>query len=280
MKLCRFGTRGSERPGLVDSDGCIRDLSAHVADVNGSTLAPSVLERLSMLHPCELPRVPDGVRLGPPISGSGKFIGIGLNYRDHAEEAGLIAPLEPIVFLKATSCISGPNDPILKPAGSTKLDWEIELGVVIGTPASCVSREDAMKHVAGFSIVHDVSERGFQSLSSQWTLGKGCDSFGPIGPWLVTVDEIHSVMNLGMRLEVNGETKQRSNTRNMIFDVAEIVAFCSQYMRLEPGDIICTGTPGGVGMGERPEPRWLQVGDVVYLWIDGLGHQRQVVVDC
>lgn len=278
MKLCRYGAPGRERPGIVDAQGCIRDLSAHVADIGPETLAPGRLSALAGLPVDTLPLVPDDVRLGPPVTGVSKYLGIGLNYRDHAEETGQPVPNEPIVFLKATSCISGPNDAIVKPPHSTKLDWELELGVIIGSRARYVDEAEALAHVAGYCIANDVSERSFQFQSSQWDKGKGCDSFGPIGPWLVTRDEVPDPQNLDMWLEVNGQRRQSGNTRTMVFSVAQIVAYCSRYMTLLPGDVICTGTPPGVGLGMKPSPAWLEPGDRIHLWIAGLGEQRQTVV--
>ncbi|PQO96379.1 2-hydroxyhepta-2,4-diene-1,7-dioate isomerase [Pseudomonas frederiksbergensis] len=278
MKLCRFGPPGKERPGLVDTDGRIRDLSAHVTDIDASVLAPAALAELSKLDVAGLPVVEEGVRYGVPVAQVRKFIAIGLNYRDHAEEAGMAIPTEPIIFHKAISCLSGPDDDIVQPPHSTKLDWELELGVVIGSEAQYVSEANALDYVAGYCVVNDVSERAFQMQSSQWDKGKGCDTFGPIGPWLVTRDEVADPQNLDMWLDVNGERRQIGNSKTMIFSVAQIVSYCSRYMTLQPGDVICTGTPPGVGMGMKPEPQWLHPGDQIHLWIDGLGEQRQKVV--
>lgn len=278
MKLCRHGPSGQERPGLIDAQGRLRDLSAHVGDLDGCALSDAALARLAALPPDSLPLLPPDTRLGPPVAGVGKYLAIGLNYRDHAAEAGLPIPSEPIVFMKATSCLSGPNDDIVKPPHATQLDWELELAVVIGRRVSHVPLGQALDHVAGYCIAHDVSERAFQFQSSQWDKGKGCDSFGPLGPWLVTRDEIPDPQNLAMTLDVNGQRRQTGHTGQMIFGVAEIVAYCSRYMTLHPGDVICTGTPPGVGMGIKPAPVWLEVGDTVRLWIDGLGEQRQRVV--
>jgi len=278
MKLCRFGPPGKERPGLVDTDGRIRDLSAHVTDIDASVLAPAALAELSKLDVAGLPVVEEGVRYGVPVAQVRKFIAIGLNYRDHAEEAGMAIPIEPIIFHKAISCLSGPDDDIVQPPHSTKLDWELELGVVIGSEAQYVSEANALDYVAGYCVVNDVSERAFQMQSSQWDKGKGCDTFGPIGPWLVTRDEVADPQNLDMWLDVNGERRQIGNSKTMIFSVAQIVSYCSRYMTLQPGDVICTGTPPGVGMGMKPEPQWLHPGDQIHLWIDGLGEQRQKVV--
>ncbi|UCP11657.1 fumarylacetoacetate hydrolase family protein [Pseudomonas sp. MM213] len=278
MKLCRFGPPGKERPGLLDTNGRIRDLSAHVTDIDAAVLAPAALAELSKLDIAELPVVEEGVRYGVPVAQVRKFIAIGLNYRDHAEEAGMAIPTEPIIFHKAISCLSGPNDDIVQPRHSTKLDWELELGVVIGSEAKYVSETNALDYVAGYCLVNDVSERAFQMQSSQWDKGKGCDTFGPIGPWLVTRDEIADPQNLDMWLDINGERRQTGNSKTMIFSVAQIVSYCSRYMTLHPGDVICTGTPPGVGMGMKPEPQWLHPGDQIHLWIDGLGEQRQKVV--
>ncbi|UVL86712.1 fumarylacetoacetate hydrolase family protein [Pseudomonas sp. B21-028] len=278
MKLCRFGPRGSERPGVIDAEGRIRDLSGHVTDIDADVLAPSVLAQLSTLDIARLPLVEEGVRYGVPVAHVRKFIAIGLNYRDHAEESGMAIPVEPIIFQKAISCLNGPDDEILQPLGSTRLDWELELGVVIGSEARYVSEADALSYVAGYCVVNDVSERAFQMQSSQWDKGKGCDTFGPIGPWLVTRDEIPDPQNLNMWLDVNGERRQTGHSRTMIFSVAQVVAYCSRYMTLQPGDVICTGTPPGVGMGMKPQPQWLRPGDEIHLWIEGLGEQRQKII--
>lgn len=278
MKLCRFGPRGSERPGVIDAEGRIRDLSGHVTDIDADVLAPSMLEQLSTLDIARLPLVEEGVRYGVPVAHVRKFIAIGLNYRDHAEESGMAIPVEPIIFQKAISCLNGPDDEILQPLGSTRLDWELELGVVIGSEARYVSEADALSYVAGYCVVNDVSERAFQMQSSQWDKGKGCDTFGPIGPWLVTRDEIPDPQNLNMWLDVNGERRQTGHSRTMIFSVAQVVAYCSRYMTLQPGDVICTGTPPGVGMGMKPQPQWLRPGDEIHLWIEGLGEQRQKII--
>lgn len=278
MKLCRVGELGHERPALVDSLGRLRDLSPHVQDISASNLWQITSGLLSSLDVETLPEISELVRFAPPVANIGKFIGVGLNYRDHAEEAGLPIPTEPVLFSKAISCISGANDPIVKPRGSTQLDWEVELGIVIGAQARYVSVEAALDHVAGYCVVNDVSERSFQMQSSQWDKGKGCDSFGPIGPWLVTRDEVPEPQNLKLWLDVNGERRQTGHTGSMIFSVAEIVSYISQYMTLNPGDIICSGTPPGVGMGMMPNPVWLKPGDQLHLSIEGLGEQRQVVV--
>lgn len=277
MKLCRFGAPGHEKAGILDREGRIRDLSAHFADLSPEALGDERLAVIANLDIENLPVVEGSPRLGPPVARVPKFIAIGLNYRDHAEEAGLAIPSEPIIFMKATSCIVGANDAIVQPPHSTKLDWELELGVVIGSTARYVDEAQALAHVAGYCIVNDVSERAFQMQSSQWDKGKGCDSFGPIGPWLVTRDEVPDPQNLGMRLELNGELRQSGNTSTMIFSVARIVAYCSRYMTLVPGDVITTGTPPGVGMGMKP-PQWLKPGDELHLSIEGLGEQRQRVV--
>ncbi len=278
MKLCRYGELGAEKPALVGPDGQLRDLSAHVPDIGPEQLAPAVLARLAGLDPARLPPVTGQPRIAAPVALVSKFIGIGLNYRDHAQESGLAIPAEPIVFMKAPSSISGPYDPIVQPPHSSRLDWEVELGVVIGTKAQYVSEAAALDHVAGYCIVNDISERAFQMQSSQWDKGKGCDTFGPIGPWLVTTDEIPDPQSLGMRLDLNGKRMQDGNSGMMIFGVSKLIAYCSQYMTLLPGDIIATGTPAGVGMGIKPSPVWLQEGDVVEPAIAGLGAQRQVVV--
>jgi len=277
MRLVRYGAPGSERPGLIGTDGSIRDLSGVVRDIDPGTLGPALLARLAGLDPATLPAVAGPQRLGPPVGAVGKFIAIGLNYRDHAAEAGLAVPTEPVIFTKATSCIVGPNDAVQLPRGSLKTDWEVELGIVIGSRASYVSTAAALSCVAGYLVVHDVSERAFQlERGGQWDKGKGCDTFGPIGPWLVTADEVADPQALDLWLTVNGETMQRGNTRTMIFSCAEIVSYVSEFMTLLPGDVITTGTPPGVGMGRKP-PRYLKAGDVVELGITALGTQRQQV---
>ena len=278
MKLCRYGKSGFEKPGVIDSEGRLRDLSKVVSNIGPNELSPRGLKMLSKVKPETLPIVNGNPRLGVPYVGIGKFVAIGLNYTDHAKEAGMPIPTEPVVFMKATTCISGPYDDIIQPKGSTKLDWEAELGIVIGTKAQYVSEDKALEHVAGYCVVNDVSERAFQLQSSQWDKGKGCDSFGPIGPWLVTTDEITDPQVLDMWLDVNGKRMQTGNTRTMIFGAANIVSYVSRYMTLLPGDIITTGTPPGVGMGMKPEPVFLKPGDVVTLGIKGLGEQRQKVV--
>lgn len=278
MKLCRYGKNGYEKPGMIDSQGQLRDLSGVIDRIDQETLAPRQLARLARVRPESLPMVRGEPRFGVPYTGISKFIGVGLNYAHHASEAGLNMPLEPVVFMKATTCISGPNDDIVRPYGATRLDWEVELGVVIGTRARNVPEEKALQHVAGYCIVNDVSERSWQFSTSQWDKGKGCDTFGPIGPWLVTTDEIRDPQTLDLWLEVNGEEMQTGNTRDMIFSIAYIVSHLSRYMTLLPGDIITTGAPAGSGMGHKPEPRYLQPGDVVTLGIQNLGEQRQKVV--
>lgn len=278
MKLCRYGAPGTERPGLMDRNGQLRDLSGVCSDIGPREISREGLAGLSAIDPATLPLVTGAPRLGVPFTGLTKFICIGLNYSDHAAEAGMAVPSEPIIFLKAPSAVSGPNDPIVQPPHSTKLDWEVELGVVIGSTARFVDEADALDHVAGYCVVNDVSERAFQLQSSQWDKGKGCDTFGPLGPFLVTADEVPDPQTLDMRLDVNGQRMQTGNTRTMIFGVREIVAYCSRYMTLLPGDIIATGTPPGVGMGMKPDPVWLRPGDVVELEIAGLGRQSQQVV--
>ncbi len=277
MKLCRFGGAHAEKPGILDREGRIRDLSSVCANFDPETLGPAGLAGLAAIDVDRLPLAEGSPRLGVPYRGVSKFVCIGLNYSDHAAEAGMAAPTEPIIFLKATSAISGPSDDIIQPRDSTKLDWEVELGVVIGTKAQYVRQDEALDYVAGYCVVNDVSERGFQLQSSQWDKGKGCDTFGPIGPWLVTKDKVADPQGLDMWLDVNGVRRQSGNTRTMIFGVRELVSYCSRYMSLMPGDIIATGTPPGVGMGIKPEPVWLKPGDVVELGIEGLGRQRQRV---
>jgi 5-carboxymethyl-2-hydroxymuconate isomerase len=278
MKLVRFGAEGQEKPGLLDSAGHIRDLSAQVKDIAGEVLSPAGLAKLAALDPASLPLVDGNPRFGVPVSGTTKFVAIGLNYADHAAESGMAIPSEPIVFMKANSSLCGPNDNVEKPRGSTKLDWEVELAIIIGTKAKYVSEADALKHVAGYAVCNDVSERNFQiERGGQWTKGKSHDTFGPVGPWLVTADEIPDVHKLGMWLDVNGTRCQTGSTATMIFNVPKIVSYLSELMTLHPGDIITTGTPPGVGLGMKP-PKFLNVGDVVTLGIDGLGAQRQQVV--
>ena len=279
MRLLRYGARGNERPGLLDSEGRVRDLGAVVPDLCGDVLTPAGLDRLRALDPSSLPlvsgRPQDDLRLGPCVAGVGKFICIGLNYADHAAESGMPIPTEPVVFGKWTSAITGPDDDVEIPPGSTKTDWEVELGVVIGEGGRAIDERDAMRHVAGYCVVNDVSEREYQlERGGQWDKGKGCDTFGPIGPWLVTADEIPDPQALDLWLEVNGRRYQSGNTRTMVFGVAHIVSYLSRFMSLQPGDIISTGTPPGVGLGQNP-PTYLAPGDVVRLGIAGLGEQRQ-----
>ncbi|WP_139973284.1 MULTISPECIES: fumarylacetoacetate hydrolase family protein [Brucella/Ochrobactrum group] len=277
MKFLRYGDTGQEKPGLLDADGNIRDLSAHVSDLSGAVLSPEALAKLGALDVNALPKVEGNPRLGPCVAGTGKFICIGLNYADHAAESGMAVPPEPVIFMKATSAIVGPNDDLLIPRGSEKTDWEVELGIVIGKTAKYVSEEDALDYVAGYCTLHDVSERAFQiERAGQWTKGKSCDTFGPTGPWLVTKDEVADPQNLKMWLTVNGETMQDGSTKTMVYGVRYLVSYLSQFMSLQPGDIISTGTPPGVGMGMKP-PRYLKAGDTVELGIEGLGTQKQNV---
>ena len=280
MKLVRYGPPGKEKPGLLDAEGKVRDLSRKVKDIDASALAPVELARLRKLDPKKLPQVKGRPRLGPCVATPSKFVAIGLNYIDHAKESGNPIPEYPVVFFKAETCIVGANDNIMLPPDSTHTDWEVELGVVIGKTARHVDKKDALKHVAGYCIVNDVSEREYQMKRSatQWGKGKGCDTFGPIGPWLVTADEIKDPQNLSMWLDVNAARRQTGNTRTMIFGVADLVADVSKYMTLLPGDLITTGTPPGVGMGMKPEPQYLKAGDVVTLGITGLGEQHQKVI--
>lgn len=279
MKLVRFGDAGAEKPGIVDAEGKLRDASGLVQDIAGSTLSDEGLAALRSADPQSLPEVDPGTRLGPCIGGTGKFICIGLNYSDHAAESGMDVPPEPIIFMKATSAICGPNDPIIIPRGSQKTDWEVELAAVIGKRAKYVSEDDALDYVAGYAVTNDVSERTFQlEHSGQWTKGKSADNYGQIGPWLVTRDEVADPQNLDMWLTVNGETMQNGSTRTMVYGVAYLVSYLSRFMTLHPGDVISTGTPPGVGMGQTP-PRYLRPGDVVELGIKGLGAQRQDVID-
>ena len=276
MKLCRFGAAGHEKPGMIDAAGRIRDLSGHVADIDPAAISVEGLARLATLSADDLPLADTGVRYGPPVTGTRKFIAIGLNYADHAAESNLPIPEEPVVFNKWVNCIQGPNDPVTIPRGSTKTDWEVELGIVIGTGGHDVAVDKALDHVAGYLVVNDVSERAWQTeRGPTWDKGKGFPTFGPIGPWLVTADEVGDPQALSMWLDVNGRRMQTGSTATMIFPVAEIVAYCSQFMALEPGDIITTGTPPGVGLGQKPEPWYLKAGDVVTLGIEGLGEQRQ-----
>jgi 2,4-diketo-3-deoxy-L-fuconate hydrolase len=278
MRLVRYGRPGKEKPGLFDAEGRVRDLSGVVDDIDAVALSEKMLRKLAKIDPKTLPLVRGTPRFGVPVKGTGKFIGIGMNYSDHAAEVGAPIPKEPIMFMKATSCLSGPDDPIQLPKGSKKTDWEVELGVVIGTRAQYVSEADALKFVAGYTVVNDVSERAFQfELGSQWDKGKGCDTFGPVGPFLVTKEEVIDVQDLDLYLELNGKRMQTGNTSNMIFTVAQIVSYLSRFMTLEPGDIICTGTPPGVGLGRTPQ-RFLKKGDTLRLGIAGLGEQQQDVL--
>ncbi|MBY2917159.1 fumarylacetoacetate hydrolase family protein [Rhizobium leguminosarum] len=277
MKLMRVGEAGSEKPALLDADGKIRDLSGHVADIGGEAIGPAGLAKIAAIDPKSLPEIAPG-RIGACVAGTGKFICIGLNYSDHAAETGATVPPEPIIFMKATSAIVGPNDNVIIPRGSEKTDWEVELGVVIGKTAKYVTEAEALDYVAGYCVSNDVSERAFQTeRSGQWTKGKSCDTFGPIGPWLVTKDEIAEPQNLGMWLTVNGQKMQNGSSKTMVYGVAFLVSYLSQFMSLHPGDVISTGTPPGVGMGLKP-PRYLKAGDVVELGIEGLGTQKQTFV--
>ena len=278
MKLVRYGPPGQEKPGLIDAEGQLRDLSSLIGDIGPDQLGDAALKALRQHDASALPAVVGSPRLGSPLTGVRKFIAIGLNYADHAAESELPIPAEPIVFMKATSCIQGPDDAVMLPRDSVKTDWEVELGVVIGTRARYVTEDEALHHVAGYCTINDVSEREFQiERGGTWDKGKGCDTFGPLGPWLVTRDEVADPQNLGMWLDVNGRRMQTGSTQTMIFSVAKIVSYVSQFMTLEPGDVITTGTPPGVGMGMKP-PVYLKAGDQIALGIDGLGEQRQVVV--
>jgi 2-keto-4-pentenoate hydratase/2-oxohepta-3-ene-1,7-dioic acid hydratase in catechol pathway len=279
LRLLRHGPSGAEHPGIVHTDGTIRDLTGIVPDIAGAVLSDAGLAQIRATDLATLPVVHAGTRLGPCVGGTGKFICIGLNYSDHAAETGATVPPEPIIFMKATSAICGPNDPILIPRGSRKTDWEVELAVIIGTRAKYVTKAEALNHVAGYAVTNDVSERAFQiERSGQWTKGKSCDNFGQIGPWLVTRDEIADPQELSLWLKVNGKTYQNGSTRTMVFGVAHLVSYLSQFMTLHPGDVISTGTPPGVGLGQKP-PHYLKAGDVVELGIQGLGQQRQDVMD-
>ena len=278
MKLVRYGNPGKEKPGLIDAEGKLRDLSAIVKDIGPDQLSDAALAKIAKVKTEKLPLVRGKPRMGCPLTGVGKFIAIGLNYADHAAESGLPIPPEPILFMKATTCIQGPNDPVMLPKGSVKSDWEVELGVVIGTKARYVSQKEALNFVAGYCTINDVSEREFQiERGGTWDKGKGCDTFGPIGPWLVTRDEVPNPQKLDMWLDLNGKRVQTGNTKTMIFSVAKIVSYVSQFMTLMPGDVITTGTPPGVGLGMKP-PLYLKKGDVMTLGIQGLGDQSQVVV--
>jgi len=278
MKLVRYGEKGAEKPGLIEKSGQLRDLSAHIKDLTGETYSPASLKKLAEIDPASLPAVSGKPRLGAPVSGISKFVAIGLNYSDHAKETGNQIPTEPIFFLKANTALSGPNDPVEKPRGSTKLDWEVEIAAIIGTRAKYVSEADALSHVAGYCVCNDVSERNFQiERLGQWTKGKSHDTFGPVGPWLVTKDEVADVQKLSLWLDVNGKRRQTGTTSTMIFTMAKCISYVSQFLTLLPGDIITTGTPPGVGTGMKP-PQFLNVGDVVTLGIEGLGEQRQEIV--
>jgi 2-keto-4-pentenoate hydratase/2-oxohepta-3-ene-1,7-dioic acid hydratase in catechol pathway len=279
MKLLRYGPPGHERPGLLDRAGVVRDLSGEVDDIGPSTLAPEVLARLAGLDASRLPEVAAGPRIGAPVTGVGKFLCIGLNFSDHAAESGMPVPTEPVIFMKSTTCIQGPDDDVMLPKGSVKTDWEVELGVVIGKTARYVDEAAALDHVAGYLVVNDVSEREFQlERGGTWDKGKGCDTFGPIGPWLVTPDEVGDPHDLDMWLDVSGKRMQTGNTRTMIFRVPELISYCSRFMTLSPGDIISTGTPPGVGLGMKPTPVYLKAGDRMQLGIAKLGEQSQAVV--
>jgi 2,4-diketo-3-deoxy-L-fuconate hydrolase len=279
MKLLRFGPRGQEKPGLLDADGRIRDLSGVVADLGPAEISPDGLARLQAIDPASLPLVEGSPRLGVPVAGTRKFLAIGLNYADHAAESGLAIPPEPVFFTKAVSCLQGPDDAVMIPRGSVATDWEVELGFVIGKRASYVEEHEALDHVAGYCTINDISERDFQlNRSGTWDKGKGCDTFGPVGPWLVTADEVGDPQDLGMWLEVNGRRVQDGSSKTMVFGVAKLVSYLSEFLTLEPGDIVTTGTPPGVGMGQKPEPWYLKPGDVMELGIDKLGTQRQDVV--
>ena len=279
MKLLRHGPRGQENPGLLHTDGTIRDLTGLVPDIGGAVISDVGLAMLRGVDAATLPVVPAGTRLGACVAGTGKFICIGLNYADHAAESGMQVPPEPVIFMKATSAICGPNDPVIIPRGSVKTDWEVELAVIIGKKAKYVSEADALDYVAGFAVAHDVSERAFQTeRSGQWTKGKSCDNFGQLGPWLVTRDEVADPQNLAMWLTVNGVKRQNGSTKTMVYGVKYLVSYLSQFMSLEPGDVISTGTPPGVGMGIKPAPVYLKKGDVVELSVEGLGQQKQDVI--
>ena len=277
MKLVRYGRPGKEKPGLIDEAGVLRDLSAVIADIGPAQLSPTALEKIRRAAR-KAPAVRGKPRMGCPLTGVGKFVAIGLNYSDHAAEAGMPIPKEPIIFMKASSCIQGPDDPVMLPKGSVKSDWEVELGIVIGSTARYVSEADALKHVAGYCVVNDVSEREYQlERGGTWDKGKGCDTFGPVGPWMVTADEVPDPHNLSMWLDVNGHRYQNGSTRTMIFGVEQLVSYVSRFMTLQPGDLITTGTPPGVGNGIKPNPVFLKPGDVMRLGIEKLGEQRQTV---
>jgi 2-keto-4-pentenoate hydratase/2-oxohepta-3-ene-1,7-dioic acid hydratase in catechol pathway len=279
VKLLRFGEPGKERPGILHADGTIRDLSSVVPDIGGAALLPESIARLRALDPSTLPKVPGSPRLGPCVAGVGKFICVGLNYSDHAAESNMAVPAEPIIFMKATSSICGPNDNVELPRGSQTSDWEVELGVVIGKPAKYATEAEAMSHVAGFCVVNDLSERAYQlEGTGQWVKGKSADTFGPIGPWLVTADDVADCQKLGLWLEVDGQRMQNGTTATMVFGVQFLVSYLSRFMSLQPGDIISTGTPPGVGLGKKP-PIFLRAGNVMRLGVDGLGEQRQLVIE-
>jgi 2,4-diketo-3-deoxy-L-fuconate hydrolase len=279
MKLLRYGPKGAEKPGLLDADSRIRDLSGHVADITGAQLSPPGLKALAAIDPKSLPLVEGSPRYGVPVSGVSKFIAVGLNFADHAAESNLPIPEEPVLFTKAVSCLTGPNDPVMIPRGSLKTDWEVELGVVIGSRASYVTEDEALDHVAGYVLINDVSERAFQiERGGTWDKGKGCDTFGPVGPWLVTADEVGDPQDLSMWLDVNGQRRQDGSSKTMIFPIRKLVSYISEFMTLEPGDLITTGTPPGVGMGRKPEAVYLKAGDKIHLGIEKLGEQRQIVV--
>lgn len=278
MKLMRYGAKGAEKPALLDAQGVVRDLSAELVDITPHTLTPHGLQRLRDVNPANLPAVAEPGRIAPPWTGMGKFLCVGLNYADHAAESGLPVPAEPVLFTKTLSCLVGCNDPVVLPKDSVKGDWEVELGVVIGTKARYVSEADALKHVAGYCVVNDVSEREYQiERGGTWDKGKGCDTFGPVGPWMVTADEVPDPQALSMWLEVNGKRVQNGSTKTMIFGVAHLVSYISRFMTLYPGDLISTGTPPGVGMGHKPNPVYLKPGDTMRVSIEGLGEQQQKV---
>ena len=278
MKLLRYGPKGAEQPGLIDAQGNVRSLANVLRDIEASTLSPSSLQRLRDIDPASLPLVDTPGRIAPPWSGMGKFICVGLNYADHAAESNLPVPAEPVLFTKAISSLMGCNDPVVLPQGSIKSDWEVELGVVIGTKTRYVTQADALKHVAGYCVVNDLSEREYQiERGGTWDKGKGCDTFGPVGPWMVTADEVADPQELSMWLDVNGERMQSGSTRTMVFGVAHLVSYISRFMTLYPGDLISTGTPPGVGMGKKPRPVFLKAGDEIRLGVSGLGEQRQRV---
>jgi 2-keto-4-pentenoate hydratase/2-oxohepta-3-ene-1,7-dioic acid hydratase in catechol pathway len=279
MKLLRYGKAGAEKPGMLDTDGKLRDLSGVIAEIDAATLSPASLRKLAKLDPASLPLVRGKPRLGPCVARPLNFVCIGLNYADHAAETGAKIPQEPIVFLKSLGAYTGPNDPVKMPRGSKKLDWEVELGVVIGTTARYVTEADAMKHVAGYCVINDVSEREYQSeRGGTWDKGKGCDTFGPTGPWMVTKDEVKDPQNLAMWLDVNGKRMQNGSTKTMIFGVQQVVSYVSHFITLHAGDIIATGTPPGVGLGKQPKPIFLKLGQTMHLGIEGLGEQTQTVI--